>query len=135
MLCNALIQHHFDYACSAWYHILTEEAKKKIQIMEDKCIRFYLKLDKMHHIFDEVFRSTNWLPTSKRVNQCVNTITFEFVNNTCLYYLKENIEFTPHCRIDARSKFAKFKILFRKTNIGQKAISFVVPSLWNSLTE
>ena len=135
MPCNALIQQHFDYACSAWYHILTEEAKKKIQITEDKCIRFSQKLDKMHHMSEEGFRSINWLPTSKRVNQCVNTITFEFVNNTCLYYLKEKIEFTPHCRIDTRSKFAKFRIPFHKTNIGQKAISFVVPSLWNSLPE
>ena len=38
-------------------------------------------------------------------------------------------EFVPHCRIDTRNKFAKFKIPFYKTNMGQKAISFVGPSL------
>ena len=27
----------------------------------------------------------------------------------------------------------KLKIPFRMTNMGQKAVSFVVPSLWNSL--
>ena len=47
--------------------------------MENKCIRFCLRLDKMHHIFAEDFRSVNCLPTSKRVNQCTNTISFEFV--------------------------------------------------------
>ena len=46
--------------------------------------------------------------------------------NTCPYYLKEIFEFAPHCRIDARNKFA---------NIGQKAISIVGSSLWNSLPE
>ena len=43
--------------------------------------------------------------------------------------------FAPHYRINTRNKFPKLKIPFRKTNIGQKAISFVGPSLWNSLPE
>ena len=34
-----------------------------------------------------------------------------------------------------RNKFTKLKISLLKTNIGQKAISFVGPSLWNSLPE
>ena len=84
--------------------------------------KILLKADKMHHIFEKDFRSINWLPTSKRVHKCTNNITFKFVNNTCPYYLKEIFEFAPHCRIDTRNKFAKLKIPFRKTNIGQKAI-------------
>ena len=32
-------------------------------------------------------------------------------------------------------KFAKLKIPYCKTNMGQQAISFVGPSLWNSLPE
>ena len=90
--------------------------------MRNRCIRFYLRLDKMHHISEEDFRSMNWLPTSKKVNQFINTITFKFVNNTCLYCLKETFEFAPHCRIDTRYKSAKLKISFCKTNTGQKAI-------------
>ena len=56
MLCNALIQPHFDYACPAWYPNLNEKTKKKIQIMQNKCIRFCLKLDKMHRISEEEFK-------------------------------------------------------------------------------
>ena len=44
-------------------------------------------------------------------------------------------EFTPHCRLGIRNKFAKLKIPFRKANMEQKAISFVSPSLWNSVPE
>ena len=29
LLCNALIQLHFDYACSAWYPKLSKKLKKK----------------------------------------------------------------------------------------------------------
>ena len=82
MFCNALIQPHFDYPCSAWYPNLTEKTKKKIQIMPNKCIIFCLRLDIMHHISEKDFRLIKWLPTSKRVDHCINTITFKFANNT-----------------------------------------------------
>ena len=61
----------------------------------------------MHHVSKADFRLMNWLPTRKRVNQCINTITFKFVYNICPYYLEEISEFTPHGRIDTRNKFAK----------------------------
>ena len=45
MLCNALIQPHFDYACSAWYTNLDKNSTKKLQVAQNKCIRFCLGLD------------------------------------------------------------------------------------------
>ena len=36
LLCNALVQPHFDYAYSAWYPNLT-------QTIQNKCIRFCLQ--------------------------------------------------------------------------------------------
>ena len=30
LLCNALIQPHFDYACSTWYPNLSEKLKNRI---------------------------------------------------------------------------------------------------------
>ena len=89
------------------------------------------KTDKMHHISEEDFRLIIWLPNNKRVDQFINTITFTFVNNL-FFYLKGIFESTPHFRKD---KFAKIKIYFWKTNMELKAISFVGPPLWNSLSE
>ena len=114
---------------------LNEKVKKKIQIMQNKCIRFCLKLDKMHHISEEEFKLINWLPTSKRVDQCINTITYNFVNNTCPYYLNDIFEFAPHCSIGTRNNFSKLKNHFRETNMGQKAISYIGTSIWNSLPD
>ena len=51
MLCNALIQPHFDYACSVWYTELNKKLKKKTQIAQNKCIRFCLKLEERHQRF------------------------------------------------------------------------------------
>ena len=50
LLCNALIQSYFDYACSAWYPNSTKKLKNRIQAFQNKCIRFCLQLDKMTHI-------------------------------------------------------------------------------------
>ena len=50
LLCNALMQPHFDYACSAWYPNSTKKLKNRIQTFQNKCIRFCLQLDKMTHI-------------------------------------------------------------------------------------
>ena len=58
MLCNALIRSHFDYVCTAWYPNLTKK-KKKIQIMQNKCIQFCLRLDKMQNVSLVEFRSIN----------------------------------------------------------------------------
>ena len=103
--------------------------------MQKKCIHFCLKLYKMHGISEEEFKSTNWLPTSKRVDQCINTTTYNIVSNTCPYYLNEIFEFAPHCSIGTRNNFSKRKNSFYKTNMGQKTISYFGPSTWNSLLE
>ena len=112
-LCNALIQPHFDYACPAWYPNLTKKTKK-IQIMQNKCICFCHRLNKMQHT---EFRSIDWLPTKERVHKCINPITFRFVNNKFLFYLNE---FSLHCRIDTRNGFARLKYLFPRLTQGRK---------------
>ena len=72
--------------------ILLKKTKKKAQIKQKKYIRFCVRLDKpfcvrldkMRHTSEEDFRSINWLATSKRVSQYLNTTTFKFVNTLVL---------------------------------------------------
>ena len=113
MLCSALIQPHFDYACSAWYPNLNAKLKK-LQITQNKCIRFCLKLDKMHHISEEDFKTINWLPVDQRVQQSLNVIVFKYVNNACPYYMKEVFEYASQGRTSSRNNYPKLKIPFRK---------------------
>ena len=40
LLCNALIQSYFDYACSGWYPNLSKKLKNKLRNSENICIRF-----------------------------------------------------------------------------------------------
>ena len=42
LLCNAIIQPHFDYGCSAWYPYLTKSLNKKLQTLQNKCILHFV---------------------------------------------------------------------------------------------
>ena len=44
LLCNAMIQRFFDYACNAWYPNLNKNLKTRLQAAQNNCIRFCLKL-------------------------------------------------------------------------------------------
>ena len=65
--------------------------KKRKENTNNECICLCLKLDKMHHISEEELKLINWLPTSKRVDHCINTMTYNFVNSTCPFCLNEII--------------------------------------------
>ena len=93
MLCNALMQHHFDYAATAWYPNLNRKFSKKVQIAQNKCI-------------DE-FRKINWLPTIERFEQCVCLGVFKFCKNLSPVYMSDifvrsntqhNTKIHPHAK-------------------------------------
>ena len=79
---------------------------------------------------EEEFKLINWLSTSKRVDPCINTVTYNFVNNI---YLNEIFEFTPHCGIGTRDNFSKFKNPVCKTSMGQKTIGLILVPLFGSI--
>ena len=133
MLCNALIQPHFDYTCSVWYPNLNGKLKKTLQIMQNKCICFCLKLDKIHHISEKDFKTINWLPVNQRVQQSLNVTVFKYVNKVCPYYMKKVFEYASQGRISSRNNYAKLKVPFHKTTMGQKSPSYIGPSVWNKL--
>ena len=78
LLCNSLIKSHFDHVSSAWYPILTHEIKIKVQIRQNKCIRYCLQLDEMIHISKNKFETLNWLPVKDRFNQSTNSIVLKY---------------------------------------------------------
>ena len=118
LLCNALIQPYFDYACSAGYLKLTKKLKNRIQTSQKKSIRFCLQLDKMPHISHEEFEFLNWLLVTERFNQCINSIVFKYVNNQSPNYLNEVFQTAPENNIQTSGSFLNLKCSFRKTSAG-----------------
>ena len=68
LLCNAFIQLHFDYGCTSWYPLLSKALKTRLQIAQNKCIRFCLKFPNPSN-----FKKINWLPVERRRVLCTST--------------------------------------------------------------
>ena len=80
LLCNALIQPHFDYASSAWYPNLQNKLSDKLQVCQNKSIRFCLSLGNRSHIGIKEFKEINWLPFRARFEQNFATHIFKQQN-------------------------------------------------------
>ena len=120
LLCNAIIQPHFDYACTAWFPNLNKNLKKKLQTFQNKCIRFCLQLGNRTHIGTAEFKSINWLNVTDRFEQCASTSVFKFFHNNSPSYMAEIYNPASRINIGTRNSFLKLKQPSRRTKQGQK---------------
>ena len=73
---------HFDYACSFWYPGLSKLLGNRLQVTQNKMIRFVLKLDPRSHLELDEFKSLGWLPVSKIVDQIIQNHIFKIKSGT-----------------------------------------------------
>ena len=100
--------------------------------MQNKYIRICHRLGKMFTICHKEFKD---FLVINRLEQCVISIAFKFIDGNCLYYLNEVFEFAPEGNVSLRNNFLKLKRPFRNTNAGKKALTFIGPSFWNQIPE
>ena len=83
----------------------------------------------MTHISKNEFETLNWLPVKGRFNQSINSVVFKYFTNQWPSYLNEIFELACLNNLRTRNSYLKFICPFRKTSTGQKALSFVGPSI------
>ena len=71
----------------------------------------------------------------ERLNQCINSIVFKYFYKQWPYYLNEVFVKEPESGLSLKNSYYKLKHSFRKTSIGQSALSFIVSALWNKIPE
>lgn len=149
LLVSSLIQCHFDYACSVWFNSLTKELKQKLQVSQNKLVRFVLNLHPRSHLGKEHFVKINWLPVADRVNQITVCHVFKIYLNTAPAYMSEH--FTPVS--DIHNYPTRFRVKLN-TNLDRSILTdskrYTVPvvkgfgiksfaysgcTLWNSLPQ
>ena len=132
LLFNALIQPHFDYACTSWYPMFNKKLSKEIQAAQNKCIRFYLNLKNTAHIGVTEFKAIDWLPTKNRVDQCVCVNVMKFFKGTAPASSAE-IFHSANQGGSTQSSMFKLELPSQKSILGQKCISYFGLRIWNSL--
>ena len=100
-LVMSLIQCHFDYACSFWYHVLTQFLRNRLQTTQNKIIWFVLIMGHRSNIGQDVFKAVGWLPVSKRVDQIILNHVFKTKSGTSPDYMTE--QFTPASSVHSYS--------------------------------
>ena len=134
LLVMSLIQCHFDYACSFWYPGLSKFLRERLQVTQNKMVRFVLKLDPKSHIGSEEFKSLGWLPVSKRVDQVILNHIFRIRSGTSPEYMGE--------RFTLASSIHNYSTRFRENgcylfpkvkSFGKKSFAFTGCTLWNAL--
>ena len=133
MLCNTLIQPHFDYACSAWYPNLTQGLKSKLQIAQNKCIRFCLFLGNREGIRYKHLRKINWLPVVERVKQFIAVSVYNFSNNLDPIYMEDTFIKSVNIRRTRFTDDSKLLIPFRNHDYGKNCLSYLGATIWNSI--
>ena len=89
MLCNSLMQPHFDFVCRAWYPNLTMSLKNNLLTAQNACIIFCLRVERRSHIGLNHFQKTNGLPVKNRVDQCIVVTVYNFKNNLSPVYMSD----------------------------------------------
>ena len=133
MLCNALIQPHFDYACSAWYPNLTKGLQNKLQIAQNKCIRFCLFLGNRDGIRYKHLRKINWLPVAERVNQFIAVSVYKFSNNLSPKYMEDIFIKPANTRRTRFTDDTKLLIPSRNHEYGKNCLSYLGGTIWNNI--
>ena len=75
----------------------------------------------------EQFKEMNWLPTKERVEQCIITKVFQYWKGYSPFYRNE-LFVTLQNTYKTRSH-STLEISMRQSNLNQKSIAFMVPSI------
>ena len=134
LLCNELIQPHFNYACSVWYPNLNKKFKTKLQTLENKCVHFCFQLDNRAHVGITEFKKINWLPVDYRFRQCLAANAFKYFDDRCPLYMKEVFDNSCISQASTRTSTMKLTQPPRRASYGQNCISFPTPTVRNNLT-
>lgn len=89
LLPSASIQCHCDYARSFWYSGPTKCTKSKLQISQNKPVRFTLNLHPRTHLDPNHFKTLGWLPIEQWVHQLKLNNVFGVLSTTAPKHLSE----------------------------------------------
>jgi hypothetical protein len=134
LLVSSIIQCHFDYACSFWYHGLTKFWKDKLQVTQNKIARFLLNLEHRSHIDKQHYKTLNWLQFSSRVEQITLCHVFRIKHGLSPEYMNQHFitQDSIHSYNTRSAKHGSF-VPPKVKGFGIKSFSYVGVKLWNML--
>lgn len=131
-LCSALVLCHLEYASSAWFSGLSNTLKNKLQIIQNKCIRFIRSMGPREHIGLNEIEIAGLLSINYRMQQLRLNTTFKIFNRIAPIYLMENFVRTSH-RYSTRFNNNNTFIIQDKSGMNSKTFYAQAIEDWNKL--
>lgn len=132
-LCSPLIQCQFDYACSSWYSTLTSILRKKLQICQNKRVRFVLNKNSRCHIGYKELCEVGWLNVENRVGQLKLNHMHKIVQDRAPLYLKDQFQ-TMNLSHSYSTRSSQNAFLLPRVDWrGMPTFMFTGIKLWNNL--
>ena len=133
-LVTALIQCYFDYSCSSWFSGLSKKLQNKLQVTQNKVVRFVLGLDSRTHVGQAELDILVFLNVDDRVKQMKLNHVFNIFNNTSPGYLSEHFtKLSEIHRYNTRDSQLNFSIPRVRGQFGSNTFKFTGANAWNSL--
>ena len=89
-LSSALIMCHFHYACSVWYSGLNKKLRNKLQVVQNKILRFIKQETPRYNVNSHVLAELNLLKVETRVSQLRLSRAFNIFHGNSPSFLQEN---------------------------------------------
>ncbi len=132
-LCSALIQCHLDYCCSSWFSGLTQKLKSKLQVIQNKMVRFILDLGPMTHIGQRELDQVGFLNIHDRVKQLKLGHVHNISQGKCPPYLRTGFTYiSEHHLHGTRDSLHNF-VVPRVNGPGSKTFFYTAIKDWNML--
>lgn len=133
ILCSALLQCHFDYSCSSWFAGLSKGLKHKLQIMQNKVIRFVKNYSPRVSITYQDYLDLNMFNVENRVKQLRLNHIHRVYYNKCPSYLKDNFQRREDNMLyNTRSSRFNF-VVPNVNNVSKQTFYYHGITDWNSL--
>ena len=107
--------------------------QKRLQVSQNKCVRFRLQLDKKTRIGVAKSKEINWLNINDRFSRCDLSIIYNLFNSESPEYFTEIYIPVESSNINTWSSFQRLKQPWRKSNKSLNSVLYNDPSLWNKL--
>ena len=134
LLAAALVQPHFDYACTAWFSSTPKAVKLKLQTAQNKLVRVVLKLPRFSHVGQPQFAELNWLSVADRVSHLKLCVTHKILFSTVPRYLENYFKLVRETHTHAtRGRETDIVPCRCKTEAGKSSFKYSAATEWNRL--
>ena len=131
---HAFVTSNLDY-CNALWSGCTGYRLRRLQQIQNSCVRFVKRLPRNHHDFDDILRDLHWLPIRHRIHFKICSTLHKCLFGTAHKYLCDLIHLAPAASVLTGLRSQSSTVLFRpRSNFSScGAFSIVAPRLWNAL--